>query len=66
MKPKKAKAKTPGDWRGKTLPRIRKLIKEAGPDIVETEKWKKPSNPAGVPVWGHDGLICTGETTGIK
>ena len=59
---KKAKAKTPGDWRGKTLARIRKLIKEAGPDIVETVKWRKPSNPAGVPVWEHDGIICTGET----
>jgi hypothetical protein len=50
-----------GDWRGKTLNRVRKLIKEADPDIVEEWKWRKPSNP-GVPVWSHDGLICTGET----
>jgi hypothetical protein len=50
-----------GDWRGTTLNRVRKLIKEADPDIVEEWKWRKPSNP-GVPVWSHDGLICTGET----
>ena len=50
------------DWRGDTLARIRRLIKEADPDIVEEVKWKKPSNPAGVPVWSHDGIICTGET----
>jgi hypothetical protein len=51
-----------GDWRGETLGRVRKLIKEADPDAVEERKWKKPSNPAGVPVWSHDGIICTGET----
>lgn len=51
-----------GDWRGETLGRMRKLIKEADPDAVEEQKWKKPSNPAGVPVWSHDGIICTGET----
>ena len=50
------------DWRGATLDRIRKLIKEADPDIVEDVKWRKPSNPSGVPVFEHDGLICTGET----
>ena len=51
------------DWRGKMLARIRKLIKEADPDVVEEVKWRKPSNSMrGVPVWSHDGLICTGET----
>ena len=52
-----------GDWRGKTLARVRKLIREAGPDVVEAVKWRKPSNSMlGVPVWEHDGIICTGET----
>ncbi len=52
-----------GDWRGETLARIRKLIKEADPDVVEDVKWRKPSNSmSGVPVWEHDGIICTGET----
>jgi hypothetical protein len=51
-----------GDWRGKTLSGIRRLIKQADPDVVEEVKWRKPSAPAGVPVWSHDGLICTGET----
>jgi hypothetical protein len=51
-----------GDWRGEMLARVRKLIKEADPDIVEEVKWRKPSNPMGVPVWEHDGIICTGET----
>jgi len=51
-----------GDWRGETLARIRALIREADPDVVEAVKWRKPSNPAGVPVWEHAGLICTGET----
>jgi hypothetical protein len=50
-----------GDWRGETLGTVRKLIKEADPDIVEEIKWKKASGP-GVPVWSHDGIICTGET----
>ena len=44
------------------LYRVRTLIREADPDVVEDVKWRKPSNPAGVPVWEHDGLICTGET----
>ena len=44
------------------LDRVRTLIREADPDAVEDVKWRKPSNPAGVPVWEHDGLICTGET----
>jgi len=50
------------DWRGKTLARIRQLIKEADPEVVEEVKWRKPSNPLGVPVWSHKGIICTGET----
>jgi len=51
------------DWRGVTLARVRKLIKEADPDVVEDVKWRKPSNAMrGVPVWEHDGIICTGET----
>ena len=50
-----------GDWRGETLSRIRDLIHEADPDVVEEVKWVKPTNPAGVPTWSHDGIICTGE-----
>ena len=50
------------DWRGPMLARIRQLIREADRDVVEEVKWRKPSNPAGVPVWSHDGIICTGET----
>jgi hypothetical protein len=51
-----------GDWRGETLARVRKLIKQADPKVVEAVKWRKPSNPNGVPVWEHEGIICTGET----
>lgn len=51
-----------GDWRGETLARVRQLIYEADPAIVETVKWVKPTNPSGVPVWEHDGIVCTGET----
>jgi hypothetical protein len=50
-----------GDWRGETLNRMRKLIKEADPDAVEELKWVKSSNP-GTPVWSHDGIICTTES----
>ena len=50
-----------GDWRGETLSRMRTLIKEADPDVVEEWKWVKPKNP-GTPVWSHDGIICTGES----
>ncbi len=50
-----------GDWRAKTLSRLRDLIKQADPGVVEEWKWKKASNP-GVPVWSHGGIICTGET----
>jgi hypothetical protein len=57
-----AKIKELGDWRGETLAKVRQLIKEADPEIVEELKWRKPSNPGGVPVWSHNGGICTGET----
>jgi hypothetical protein len=50
-----------GDWRGETLSRMRKLITEADPDVVEEWKWVKPTKP-GTPVWSHDGIICTGES----
>jgi len=50
------------DWRGAMLARLRRLIREADPDVVETVKWRKPSNPLGVPVWEHDGILCTGES----
>ena len=49
------------DWRGTTLSKVRRIIKEADPDVVEEWKWVKPTNP-GTPVWSHDGNICTGET----
>lgn len=57
-----AKIAALGGWRGETLARIRALIKEADPAVVETVKWRKPSNPHGVPVWEHAGILCTGET----
>lgn len=50
-----------GDWRGDTLARVRELILEAVPDVQEEIKWRKPSNPGGVPVWSHHGILCTGE-----
>ena len=50
-----------GDWRGKTLGRMRKLVKDADPDVVEEWKWAKANSP-GTPVWSHDGIICTGES----
>jgi hypothetical protein len=50
------------DWRGQTLKRMRKLIHEADPEIVEECKWVKPTNPSGVPVWSHAGIVCTGES----
>ena len=51
-----------GGWRGATLARLRSLIREADPEVVEEVKWRKPSNPLGIPVWEHAGIICTGET----
>ncbi|HMF31232.1 MAG TPA: DUF1801 domain-containing protein [Candidatus Lokiarchaeia archaeon] len=56
-----AKIQELGDWRGDILSRLRALIKQADPEVVEEWKWKKPAS-AGTPVWSHDGLICTGET----
>ncbi len=50
------------DWRGEKLAQLRALIKQADPNMIEEVKWKKPSNPDGIPVWSHDGMICTGET----
>lgn len=60
VKPRKTSASA--DWREATLSRMRALILEADPGIIEERKWRKPSNPAGVPVWSHDGIVCTGET----
>jgi hypothetical protein len=52
-----------GEWRGETLARMRALILEADPEMIEELKWRKPSNAmAGVPVWSHNGIVCTGET----
>jgi len=51
-----------GDWRGEKLTQLRALIRQADSDVIEEVKWKKPSNPDGIPVWYHDGMICTGET----
>src|SRR5579859_8287399 len=56
-----AKIKTIGDWRGKRLSQLRRVIKKADAHVVEEMKWKKPSNPTGVPVWSHDGIVCIGE-----
>jgi hypothetical protein len=56
-----AKIKALGDWRGKTLSQLRALIKKADAGMVEEVKWKKPSNPMGVPVWSHDGIVCIGD-----
>jgi hypothetical protein len=56
-----AKIAALGDWRGATLARVRHIIRAADPDVVEEIKWRKPTNPAGVPVWSHAGILCTGE-----
>lgn len=56
-----AKIKELGDWRGQVLAKMRALIHEADPEIVEEWKWAKPKSP-GIPVWSHDGIVCTGET----
>ena len=61
-KAKQGKEPELSDWRGEMLARIRSLITQADPEVVEEVKWRKVSNPAGVPVWSHDGMICTGET----
>lgn len=57
-----ARIKELPDWQGELLSRLRRLIHEADPDVVEDVKWRKPTNPMGVPVWSHDGIICTGES----
>jgi hypothetical protein len=57
-----AKIASLGDWRAALLSRLRELIHEADPDVVEDVKWRKASNPLGVPTWSHAGIICTGET----
>ncbi len=57
---------TQNDWRAKTLARVRELIEEADPEVVEEMKWVKPTNPDGVPTWSHDGIICTGEVYRAK
>jgi hypothetical protein len=57
-----AKIQKLGDWRGETLSKVRALIKLADPKVVEEVKWRKASSPDGVPVWSHNGIICTGET----
>jgi hypothetical protein len=57
-----AKIKELGGWRGEMLSRLRAVIRDADPEVVETMKWQKPTNPSGVPVWEHDGILCTGET----
>ena len=62
MATKQADATDNGDWRADMLARVRALIAEAAPQAVEERKWKKPSNPAGVPTWSDHGLLCTGET----
>ncbi|MGB7053668.1 MAG: DUF1801 domain-containing protein [Acidimicrobiales bacterium] len=54
-------SKKSDDWRHATISRIRTLIKQADPKVVEERKWVKPTNPEGVPTWYHDGIICTGE-----
>jgi hypothetical protein len=59
---KPAKGKNQIDWRSATLAQVRRIIKDADPDIVEETKWRKPSNPSGVPTWSRGGVICTGET----
>ncbi|MGQ0659247.1 DUF1801 domain-containing protein, partial [Sphingosinicella sp.] len=54
------------DWRGEALSRLRTLIRAADPEVTEGVKWRKAANPLGVPVWEHEGIICTGETYGDK
>jgi len=61
-----AKIAALGDWRGAVLAKVRRLIRETDPEVTEDVKWRKPSNPAGVPVWECGGIICTGETYADK
>jgi hypothetical protein len=62
MAEKTGELSEPIDWRSETLSRVRKLIRQADPEVSEEAKWRKPSNPNGVPTWEHAGIICTGET----
>lgn len=62
MSKSEREAKERDDWRATVLSRIRGWIEQADPEMVEERKWKKASNPEGVPLWSHDGMICTGET----
>lgn len=62
MKPISDATAEVGDWREETLARVRGLILDADPEMTEECKWRKPSNPAGVPTWSHNGIVCTGET----
>jgi hypothetical protein len=62
LQPPDAGTRELADWRGEMLSRLRALINQADPEVVEECKWKKPSKPEGTPVWSHDGIICTGET----
>ena len=57
-----AKIQSLSDWRGTRLSRLRHLIRESVPEVVEEIKWRKPTNPLGVPTWSHEGLLCTGES----
>lgn len=57
-----ARIRSTNDWRATTLARLREIIREADPDVIEELKWKKPSNPVGDPVWSHDGIVCVGNT----
>ena len=62
-KSRSKKAQSPNEWKGKTLSHVRALIEQADPQMIEERKWKKPSNAmAGIPVWSHNGIVCTGET----
>ncbi|MFN3464067.1 MAG: hypothetical protein ACK4X1_08315 [Terricaulis sp.] len=61
-KKKAGSKKSAPDWRSQMLARVRVVIEDAAPEAVEVAKWKKPTNPAGVPTWSQNGIICTGET----
>src|SRR4051794_10971574 len=61
-KPGTKRTAAPRDWRADTLDEVRRIIHAADPEMVEERKWAKASNPAGVPVWSHGGMVCTGET----
>ncbi len=62
LQPPDARTRELADWRAEMLSRLRALIEQAEPEVIEEYKWKKPTKPEGTPVWSHDGIICTGET----